>query len=252
MTDFTPLLRHGARRGFSGGVAEPDQSGATAAENEVITPIRGLEGVRTVHLADHSARVPRNLFAAPPQPVEAAPAPAPPPGPTEAEIQARIDGAVAEVRDQAAAELAAARAEIDAVKETLAAMADALDARRAALSAEARAAAGGLVLQAIERISGELPEALEGLLRSRVNNAAESLVGSSAVVLRVRPDDLALATELVGDRSGWRVEADASVTGGCLAISEAGTIDGSLEAALTGIRSAAASWRAEVGAGEGT
>lgn len=244
MKDFTPLLRPSGRK-FDRSVAE-ERLEAPESELEVITPLRGLDGVRSVSFADHTARAPRSLYAPPPEPkVEAAPAP--PAGPTEEEVAARVAEAEAAVRAELEAKLAEQAAEHAAQLEVLQGVVEAVQAHQVALTAEARAQAGGLVLGAIGRVCGELPEALRGLLRDRLSQAAESLVGATEVVVRVRPEDIGPAATLLGDRPGWRLEPDPHLTGGCVASSEAGTIDGSLSAAMEGIHAAAAIWRAESG-----
>ena len=249
MKDFTPLLRPSSRK-FDRSVAE-ERLDAPKSELEVITPLRGLDGVRAVSFADHTERAPRSLYAPPPAPAEVEAAPAPPPGPTEEEVAARVEAAEAAVRAEYEQRLSDQAAEHAAALDALRGVVEAVQGHRDALTAEARAQAGGLVVGAIERVCGSLPEALEGLLRDRLGKAAESLVGATEVVVRVRPADIGLAATLLGDRPGWRLEPDASLEGGCVATSEAGTIDGSLSAAMEGIRAAAATWRAESGVEEG-
>lgn len=249
MKDFTPLLRPSSAR-FDAGVAD-ERVEAPTSEAEVITPLRGLDGVRAVSFADHTLRAPRNLYA-PPAPVEEEPAaPAAPVGPTEEEIAERVAAAEAAVRAEYEQKLNEQAAEVETAKSRIGEVVDALDAHRDAMTAEAREQAGSLVVGAIARICGELPEALEGLLRDRIGRAAESLVGSSEVVVRIRPSDIAFAASAIGDRPGWRLEPDPNLDGGCVAVSEAGSIDGSLSAAMEGIHAAAATWREESGVGGG-
>ena len=78
MTDFTPLLKRN-RSGFARGVAE-EQVEPPKAQAEVITPLRGLEGVVAVSFADHSGAVPRSHYAPEPEAPEE-PAEPPPPSP---------------------------------------------------------------------------------------------------------------------------------------------------------------------------
>lgn len=247
MKDFTPLLRPANPR-FDAGVAA-DRVDAPSTEAQVITPLRGLDGVRAVSFADHTLRAPRNMYAPPPPVEDELDLPAEPVGPTEEEVVERIRAAEEAVRADYEQRLVDQMAEVEAAKARIEEIAQAVDAHRATLTSEARDQAGSLVVGAIARICGELPEALEGLLRDRIGRAAESLVGSSEVVVRIRPGDIAIAASAIGDRPGWRLEPDANLDGGCIAVSEAGSIDGSLSAAMEGIHAAAATWREESGVG---
>lgn len=252
MTDFTPLLKTSAA-GFRGGVAEEHVQGPDA-QAEVITPIRGLSGVEPVRLIDHSERARQNLFSThrpvdePEAPVE----PPPPSGPTEEEVLARIQAAEQAVEARYQEKLAALDAEVQQAVAALEVQAQALDDHRQELAAEAREQTGVLVVGAIRRLCGSLPEALDALIRDRVAAAAEALVGAGEVVLRVRPEDLQAARDTLGGREGWRVVADASLSGGCIAESASGTVDGSLHATMAALDDAVGAWRAERGEGEGT
>lgn len=250
MKDFTPMLRARTAR-FSGGMAR-ERVESTEGPGEVITPLRGLTGVQPVLLADHTQRAQQNLFAAAPidEPQEPA-EPLPPPGPTEEEILERIASAERAVEEKYQAKLAELDAQVQQAVASLEGQAKALDDHRQELAAEARQQAGALVVGAIRQLCGTLPEALDALIRDRVSAAAEALVGASEVVLRVRPEDRDAAADTLGSREGWRIEADPTLSGGCIAQSVSGTVDGSLDAAMAALDDAVAAWRAERGEGEG-
>lgn len=253
MTDFTPLLKT-PTAGFKGGVAE-ERVQEQDALAEVITPIRGLSGVEPVRLIDHSEKARQNLFSAhrageaPEPPPEAPPAPS---GPTEEEILERIQKAEQAVEEHYQEKLAKLDLEVQQAVTALEAQAQALDDHRQELAAEARQQTGALVVAAIRKLCGTLPEALDALILDRVSAAAEALVGAAEVVLRVRPEDVQAAKDILGGREGWRVVADADLDGGCVAQSASGTVDGSLNATMAALDDAVGAWRAERGEGEGT
>jgi flagellar biosynthesis/type III secretory pathway protein FliH len=186
------------------------------------------------------------LIEAPPPPPEAPPVPS---GPSPEEVAAQVAAAVAAARQaeraKADRDVAAAKAEAASAQRIAQDLAAALELHRQHLANEAREHLGALMVVGLERLVGEVPDLLAAHLRARCAEVAEHLVGAQNVVLRVHPRDAEQARSFVGDRDGWRVVADARLTGGCIAESDGGSMDASLSAAMEGLRQAVSAWQAE-------
>lgn len=245
MTDFVPFK---PPRGAFTGVGAVD--GRSPGVQEVVVPFRSAaaQEVRALPGFGRPAGASgptRTIF-----PREEAPVrepPPPPPGPTADEIAAMVKDAEARGlqrgRKEAEAELAA-RVEQE---RRFGALADGLDRDRAAVVGEARAEIGGVVVSSLRRLVGEVPELLELLVEARCREAVEQLHSAREVVLRCNPRDEPAARRIIGDRAGWRVVADPSISGGSVTRSEGGELDATLETAFTGLDAALAAWRAERG-----
>ncbi|MEC7947493.1 MAG: FliH/SctL family protein [Myxococcota bacterium] len=172
-----------------------------------------------------------------------------PVGPTAAEIEAMIAEAEARGREEGQADAVAAVAAVEARANEeftrLQAVVDGVEAYRETLAQEARDACGRLVVQALRRVAMRTPEVLDAVLEARCAEVAENMLGTGPVTIRVHPDDVKLAERLLGERGGWTLVADRSVKGGCIAESEAGRMDASLDAGLDAIQEAVKAWRAE-------
>jgi len=205
---------------------------------------------------DHGAGVPRGRIGRGTPVPDATPVGVAPAvdGPSPEEIAQLV--ADAEERGRAAAEAdAVARiAELESGFASelarLEAVAAGLQDYREALAAEARDACGRLVVQAVRRVAVRTPEILDAVLEARCAEVAESMVGAGEVTVRVHPDDLGLAGRLLGERPGWRLVADPALKGGCIAESDAGRMDASLDAGLDAIQEAVKAWRSERRASE--
>lgn len=212
-------------------------------------PIKGDGPIVGGTVPDHSIGVSGALLdRSMPEPAVALD-PAPPVGPTADELETML--AEAEARGQAAGEAAAAAA-VAAVEaraseelERMRAVVAGLEAYREQIAEEARDACGQLVVQSLRRVAMRTPEVLDAILEARCAEIAESMVGAGKVSVRVHPDDLKLAGKLLGEREGWSIVSDRSIKGGCVAESEAGRMDASLDAGLDAIQEAVKAWRAE-------
>jgi len=237
MNDFVPFkvpktTFHAVERGKSGSNAPELVVPIRAAELSV----RLLNGVPPIH-------PPRAVF-----PREE-PLPPPPPevpaGPTPEQVADMVREAELKGYRRGKAEL---QKELDARVEQerrFQAMADSLDAARSGVVREAVDLTADLVVLGLRRLVSEVPELLEGLLQTRLQEAAAHLVGAREVLVRVAPRDEALARKILSERPGWKVVGDPSVRGGCIAASEGGELDGSLDTALQALGSALEAWRAE-------
>lgn len=248
MADFVPFR---SANGFRPHVFA-DQL-APVVENARPEPIHGDAPPVRPGVPDHGmgvsgARLDRSM----PEPATVE-APAPPPGPTMEEVEQLIAEAEARGRAMGEADAAAAVAAVEArATEELArmqAVVDGVQAYREALAAEARDACGKLVVQALRRVAMRTPEVLDAVLEARCAEVAENMVGAGTVTVRVHPDDVKLAGRLLGERAGWSIVGDRDVKGGCVAQSEAGRMDASLDAGLDAIQEAVKAWRAENKAG---
>ena len=175
--------------------------------------------------------------------------PPPPAGPTADEVEAMLAAAEARGRAAGEADAAAAVAAVEALAseelERMQAVVDGVEAYREQLAQEARDACGKLVVQSLRRVAMRTPEVLDAVLEARCAEIAENMVGAGKVSIRVHPDDLKLAGRLLGERDGWSLVGDRSIKGGCIAESEAGRMDASLDAGLDAIQDAVKAWRAE-------
>jgi hypothetical protein len=218
------------------------------AERDLVVPIRS-ESVRVPVrplTGDGAPPVPRAFF--PREDPPPAPAPTgPPPGPSADEIAQMVQEAERRGHARGRAELLPELQRRSEAEARLTAVVDAVDAARHAWAEAARTEGTDLTLAAVRHLVGNVPELLDLLVRERLSAALERLVGSRRVVVRVNPRDVPAVLGVLGEREGWEVIPDPGVTGGCIASSEAGELDGSLEACIAALDSAVSAWRAETG-----
>ena len=244
---FTPMTLP-AGRGF-----KPSADGkGTSVKPEVVIPIRPGQAKSDPRLLFDASQLPqpRTIFPVPePEPD---PEPEVPPGPTPDEIAQMVREAEERGYRRGVAEMEQAIRDNVEQERQLGLVAHQVDAMRSALLGQVRSDAGGLVVAAVRHICGSLPEALASLLELRLGEAAEQLVDAREVVVQVRPADLELVRSKLGNRPGWRVEADPDVQGGCRVMSANGQVDATLAAAFEALDAAVVDWRAEVGANGGS
>jgi flagellar assembly protein FliH len=157
---------------------------------------------------------------------------------TDPIARARIEGE-AEGRRQLRAEIDRERAaEVREVKEALARLADleeTLTRRREAVLLE-------IALEAASRIVREKIDAADPVALRAIQDAMDSLPGSTSLRARLHPGDLELlARELKGEIDRGRLELvpDEAITrGGCVVESAVGTVDATIETALDSLRAA--------------
>lgn len=244
MADFVPFR---SANGFRPHVFA-DQL-APLVENARAEPIHGEGPLVGGGVPDHSIGVTGSqLDRTMPEPEPSAEAPAPA-GPTADELEALLAEAEARGRATGEADAAAALAAVEARAseelERMQAVVDGIEAYRETLAQEARDACGKLVVQSLRRVAMRTPEVLDAVLEARCADIAENMVGAGTVTIRVHPDDIKLAGQLLGERAGWTLVGDRAIKGGCIAESEAGRMDASLDAGLDAIQDAVKAWRAE-------
>lgn len=221
----------------------------SAAERDMVVPIRAESALHEpTPLYDLSnLPQPRTIFPIPePEPASAS-VPDEPSGPSAEDIAVMVQEAEKRGFQKGAESLQPALDERRESEERLAQIANELDAARAEWASEAREDLTNFAVSAVHHLIGDIPELLEMLLRQRLKTAVEHLSGSRRVVVRVAPRDVGLALEAIGDREGWDIRADMDVQGGCIATSESGELDGSVQAGLEAVDAAVAAWRAEEG-----
>ncbi len=166
--------------------------------------------------------------------------------PTSADaLAALLEEARVEARESAEAVLAQSQLELQAQRDQLSGMIEKIDGARAAWTAEVRNVLGELVVAGVRSVVSDSAELQEDMLRNRFAVIGERLIGEQQVTIRVRPDDVDVARDLVGGREGWLVVSDDSISGGLVAESEGGRVDASLGSAITGLADSVQSWQDE-------
>ena len=161
------------------------------------------------------------------------------------ELAGMLEEARADARAQVEAEVAAARADVEAERKRIEDIVVRVETAQATWAAEVRNVLGELVVVGVRSVVSESAELQVEMLRDRFAEIGERLVGEQDVVVRVRPEDLDFARSLVGDREGWQVLSDGEISGGLVAETEGGRVDATLGAALTGIAESVQEWQNE-------
>jgi len=185
-----------------------------------------------------------------PQPRKARPAPRgevleekeEPKGPTQAEIDAMIAAAREEARAAAQRELQGERQEMERRLAKAQEFIAALESQSRGWAREMRSEVGGLVVAVVERLVGEVPEFVGGMLTERCGEIAEKMAEARRVSIHVHPDAGDHTAELGGDRVGWEIGGDDSIRGGCVARTSSGEFDGTLDTALEALSAAISGW----------
>ena len=168
---------------------------------------------------------------------------------TEEALDVLLNGAREQARADAGAVLAELRAEIEAERQQLVSLQERLIEGRKAWTEQVRNMLGELVVVGVRQVVSESASLQEELLRDRFAEIGERLIGEHDILIRVRPEDEEAARALVGDREGWKIVPDPDLGGGAVAETEAGKIDATLGAALSGLTDSVREWQAE-GTGE--
>lgn len=217
MAGFTPMQ---SARGFHVGLIAGDRKTAPVPDAEdVAADVDGLD-----------------------QPVSPMPS-------TPEELEAMLEEARQKAREDAAMVLAQDRAALKEDRAQVMRLIEHIESGRAAWGDEVRNVLGELVIVGVRQVVGESADLQEAMLRDRFAEVGERLIGESAVVVRVRPEDESSANALLGGREGWTVVLDADISGGLVAETDAGKVDATLGAAVAGLTEAVQAWQAE-GVGE--
>ena len=168
---------------------------------------------------------------------------------TEEALDVLLDGVREQARADAGAVLAGLREEIESERQQLVGLQQCLIEGRRAWADQVRNMLGELVVVGVRQVVSESASLQEELLRDRFAVIGERLIGQQDILIRVRPEDEETARALVGDREGWKIVTDADLGGGAVAETEAGKIDATLGAALSGLTDSVREWQSE-GVGE--
>jgi flagellar biosynthesis/type III secretory pathway protein FliH len=164
-----------------------------------------------------------------------------------------LDALMEEVRTQTRLDLEAVLAEdrrsLAAEKEQIGRVIDTLHQTREQWKTEVRNMLGELVMVGVRQVVSDSVDLQADMLRDRFAEVGERLIGEQDVLIRVRPDDEALANEFVGGREGWTVVCDSDISGGLVAETAAGKVDATMGAAMAGLADSVQEWQSE-GAGE--
>jgi flagellar biosynthesis/type III secretory pathway protein FliH len=159
------------------------------------------------------------------------------------ELEALIAEVEHEAREAAAAALTAQREAIAADRAILTRLIDEITRARRLWSREVREHLGELLVTGVRQVVGGSADLQANALRERLVEVGQRLVGERDVILRVRPEDVAVAEGVIGDRAGWKIVPDDTLAGGgCVAETEAGKVDATMGAAVSGITAAVTQW----------
>lgn len=127
-----------------------------------------------------------------------------------------------------------------ATNERLGQLAGELVRLREAMVHEVRGHAGALLLLGARRLAGEGLRGEAGLLESLVRQTVESLGGGS-VMVRVNPEDVERLVAALKDQV--RVVGDTSIHAGCIAESDFGSIDATVDGAAGSLLAEVHAWK---------
>jgi len=223
MSSFVPLQKSSP---FHAGVLGPGETGPVSEE----LPEQAQEAVEAGSEADaevEGIRLPQ----------------------TEEELEALLMEAREQARTDAEAALVSIRESLQNEQSRVERLCERMDAARTSWGNEVRNVLGELVVVGVRQVVNESADLQADLIRDRLSEVGERLLGEQHVILRVRPEDEALARTMIGDREGWQILPDSDLSGGVLAETEGGKVDATLGAAITGLAEAVQGWQDE-GVGE--
>lgn len=169
------------------------------------------------------------------------------PAPALTEEQIKVMLVEAEARGRKAAEEALHKqAEEMSAKILLAQqLMDKMDAAAQEQAQEAREKIGDLIIATLRRFVGDIELFQEKTLSNAFGEIAAGMVGEREVVVRVSPEQVAMASALIADRAGWTIRTDPDIGGGMRIETERGSVDATLEVALDGVANAVEAWLKE-------
>ncbi|MEC8194603.1 MAG: FliH/SctL family protein [Myxococcota bacterium] len=161
------------------------------------------------------------------------------------ELAALLDAAREEVRSEMNAELATASSALERERARVGSLVAAIETARSEWTSEVRSVLGELVVAGVRSVVCESADLQQDMLRDRFAVIGERLISEQTMVIRVRPDDADFAQSMIGDREGWKLVPDDSLSGGLVAETEGGRVDASLGSAITGLAESVQSWQDE-------
>ncbi|MGB0639587.1 MAG: FliH/SctL family protein [Myxococcota bacterium] len=164
-----------------------------------------------------------------------------------------LDALLEEVRHQTRIDIEAVLADdrrsLATEREQIGRVIETLHQTREQWKTEVRNMLGELVMVGVRQVVSDSVELQADMLRDRFAEVGERLIGEQDVLIRVRPDDEAIAKEFVGGREGWTVVCDPDMSGGLVAETASGKVDATMGAAMAGLADSVQEWQSE-GAGE--
>ena len=218
MSGFVPIR---PKAPFSAGVIGGADTGSAPAESDMPSDLDSAGGI----LESASSEVPLPA--------------------TADELAALLNAAREKIRDEMNAELAAASVALEQEQARVSSLVSAIDVARSEWTSEIRNVLGELVVAGVRSVVSESTELQQEMLRDRFAVIGERLISEQTMVIRVRPEDADFARSMIGDREGWRLVPDDSLSGGLVAETEGGRVDASLGAAVTGLAESVQSWQDE-------
>ena len=161
------------------------------------------------------------------------------------ELAALLDAAREEIRNEMNAELATASPALEQEQARVSSLVAAIETARSEWTSEVRSVLGELVVAGVRSVVSESADLQQDMLRDRFAVIGERLISEQTMVIRVRPDDADFAQSMIGDRKGWKLVPDDSLSGGLVAETEGGRVDASLGSAITGLAESVQSWQDE-------
>ncbi len=159
------------------------------------------------------------------------------------ELAQLVEAAAAEARDAAQAVMQEERTQMAEDKAALERLAVDIEQARIRWAKDVREHLGELLLTGVRQVVGDSAKLQTNALRERLVEVGQRLVGEREVIVRVRPADVDIAETMLADRSGWTVMVDDTVgPGGCVAETDAGKIDATMGAAVSGVATAVREW----------
>lgn len=138
------------------------------------------------------------------------------------------------------ADLEAQKQKTRAANERLGQLAGDLVRVRQALVEELRTTAGTLLLTGARRLANDSLRAQPGLLEEIVTEIVGAMA-ADMVTVRVNPADVERLAAVLGDRV--RVTGDATVSAGCIAHGDAGSVDASIDAGIGALAAEVSAWK---------
>ena len=176
-------------------------------------------------------------------PAPVAATPATPAAPTEEEIQARIEQARAAGIEEGRAQREDEISALSARRQDLEELANDLGQLRPKAVKQAADDLCGIIQHFCHKAMGSAFELQTDTLKEVIKNAMEALPQADDILIRVRPEQLEFISSEFASSQHVRVEADETITGGCIVQTRFATIEATLDAAMHGLDEAIKTWK---------
>jgi flagellar biosynthesis/type III secretory pathway protein FliH len=164
---------------------------------------------------------------------------------TESELLALVEEARSQGRQEVEQAVAEERAVLQAQAVQLQQTLEAVEAMAQTWTQTVGSECSQVVLTAVDHVVGQTPELLSAMLDQRIRMIVERMAQENELVLRVAPDQVEQARELLGERPGWKVIADDDIQGGVIAEAAGGRLRATLTEVVEGLNEVIEVWRQE-------